>query len=325
MTENRSERIIGSYQGQEKGPLLIGIGGMHGNEPAGVIALDRMIRMLRIEPLHNADFVYKGRFVGMVGNVRAYNQKQRYIHRDLNRHFKHDILNRILEYGPELKEDLELLELSEAIKQEIRHYEPERVVILDLHTTSSHGGIFSIVTDDRESIRIALELHAPVILGMLKGIKGTSLHYFNMESLGIPTTAIVFEAGQHEDPVSVNRSIAAITNCMRTIASVNREHVENRHDKILIEYSSNLPKVSVLFDRHEIIPGSGFHMLPNFNNFQEVRKGEVLAKDINGSIRASDDGMILMPLYQKQGEDGFFLVKEKNINLYGNDYGSDDQ
>lgn len=319
MTENRSERIIGSYQGQEKGPLLIGIGGMHGNEPAGVQALDRMIRMLKIEPLHNPDFRYKGRFVGMIGNVRAYNLKQRFIQHDLNRHFKHDIMNRIQEYGPELKEDLEFLELSEAVKAEIREYQPEKVFILDLHTTSSSGGIFSIVTDDQESIQIALELHAPVILGMLQGIKGTSLHYFNEETLGIPTTAIVFESGQHDDPVSVHRAIAAITNCMRTIGSVNPDHVENRHDKILIEYSSNLPKVSVLFDRHEIIPGSGFRMMPDFNNFQEVHKGEVLAKDKNGAIRASDDGRILMPLYQKQGEDGFFLVKEKNINLYEND------
>lgn len=319
MMQTISERIIGSYQGQEKGPLLIGIGGMHGNEPAGVIALDRMLRMLKMEPLQNPEFKYRGRFVGMIGNVRAFNLKQRFINHDLNRHFKHDILNRIMEYGPELKEDLELLELTEAVKQEISLYQPEKVFILDLHTTSSRGGIFSIVTDDQESIQIAIDLHAPVILGMLQGIKGTSLHYFNAETLGIPTTAIVFESGQHEDPISVNRAIAAITNCMRSIGSVNPNHVENRHDKILIEYSSNLPKVSILFDRHEIVPGSAFKMMPNFKNFQKVSKGEVLAKDINGSIQASDDGRILMPLYQQQGEDGFFLVKEKNINLYGND------
>jgi succinylglutamate desuccinylase len=98
---------------------------------------------------------------------------------------------------------------------------------------------------------------------------------------------------------------------MRTIGSVNANHVENRHDRILIEYSSNLPKVSTLFDRYEIIPGSGFKMMPNYQNFQKVRKGEIIARDNNGEIKASDDGLILMPLYQEKGEDGFFLVREK--------------
>lgn len=312
MTKNRFDRLIGSYEGVEKGPLLICIGGMHGNEPAGVIAADKMIRMLHIEPYHNPDFRFTGKFVGMIGNLRAFSEKQRFINHDLNRHFKADILSRIEVKGPELKEDLELIELIDAVKHEIKSYQAEKVIILDLHTTSSTGGIFSIVTDDPESLKIAVELHAPVILGMLQGIKGTSLHYFNEASLGIPTTAIVFESGQHDDPVSVNRAIAAITNCLRTIGSVNPDHVENRHDRILIEYSENLPKVSLLIDRHEIEVGSEFEMMPNFENFQEVKKGEVLAKDKHGEILASKDGRILMPLYQKQGEDGFFLVQEKN-------------
>jgi succinylglutamate desuccinylase len=50
-------------------------------------------------------------------------------------------------------------------------------------------------------------------------------------------------------------------------------------------------------------------MLPGFNNFDKIVKGQPLAKDKNGPIYASIDGYILMPLYQKQGEDGFFIIQ----------------
>jgi len=85
--------------------------------------------------------------------------------------------------------------------------------------------------------------------------------------------------------------------------------VENRHDSILIEYSKNLPKVAELITTHNILPGDNFVMTPNYKNFQLVRKGEVLGTDKNGNVVAKEDSLILMPLYQKQGDDGFFLIK----------------
>jgi succinylglutamate desuccinylase len=62
--------------------------------------------------------------------------------------------------------------------------------------------------------------------------------------------------------------------------------------------------------RHPVIPGDGFKMLPGMRSFQRVGEGEVLAQDRNGSVRSPEAGRLLMPLYQAQGEDGFFLLKE---------------
>jgi succinylglutamate desuccinylase len=207
-------------------------------------------------------------------------------------------------------EDREIYELISLIRAEVAAYQPDRLIFLDIHTTTAFGGIFSIATDDPESVHLAVELHAPVITGMLNGIQGTTLHYFNEDNFQPGTVAVVFEAGQHEEVLSVNRAIAAITNLMRTIGCVNSDHVENRHDSLLIEYSEGLPKVAELITTHHIEPGDGFQMCPDYKNFQPVKKGETLAKDHNGTIIAPDDGLILMPLYQKQGEDGFFLVRQ---------------
>jgi succinylglutamate desuccinylase len=40
-----------------------------------------------------------------------------------------------------------------------------------------------------------------------------------------------------------------------------------------------------------------------------VRGGDWLASDVAGKVRAPLSGLVLMPLYQEQGEDGYFLVR----------------
>jgi len=305
-------RIIGSYTGEKKGPLLIVFGGMHGNEPAGVQALELMFKMLEVEPITNPHFCYNGRIVGFRGNLRALYAKQRFIVKDLNRSFTSENIEKIntLPLDELDSEDNEVREILAAVDIEIKDYQPDKIVFLDIHTTTAYGGIFGISTDDPESLRIAIELHAPVITGMLKGIRGTSLHHFCKKNYGENVVAVVFEAGQHNESLSVNRAIAAITNCMRTIGCVRENDVENRHDELLIEYSKNLPKVARLLKVHQINAGDNFEMMPNYKNFQTVKKGEILAKDKHGAIRAEDNCMVLMPLYQKQGDDGFFLVQK---------------
>lgn len=49
-------------------------------------------------------------------------------------------------------------------------------------------------------------------------------------------------------------------------------------------------------------------MLPGFVSFQAIRMGEEVGKDRSGPVRAPCSGLILMPLYQPQGESGFYVV-----------------
>ncbi len=308
--QDHSDRIIVDYKGEGKGPLLVVFGAMHGNEPAGVRAIELMGKMLEVEPITNPDFVFKGNLLGLIGNLSAYKLQQRFINKDLNRQWTEDRVNALSDKDQYDAEEVEMAAILDIIHTRIAETQPEQLIILDLHTTSSKGGIFTICTDDDASVRIALELHAPVIKGLLKGLQGTTLHYFTTKNMGIPTIGVTFESGQHNDPLSVNRAIAALTNCMRTIGCVQAHHIENRHDSLLIEYSKELPKVTELFLRKAINEEDNFVMLPNYKNFQRVSKGEIVAHDINGDIAIEEDARILMPLYQKLGEDGYFLIKE---------------
>ena len=54
-------------------------------------------------------------------------------------------------------------------------------------------------------------------------------------------------------------------------------------------------------------------MKKGFKNFDPIKKGDVLAEDNTGLILAKMDGLILMPLYQSKGSDGFYVVRPVEI------------
>lgn len=306
------KRIIGEYTGKEKGVLLICFGGIHGNEMAGVVALERLFVALENEPIRNPDFLFKGKVIGIRGNLKALRQKKRFLRQDLNRIWSPKNINKVLQ-TPKNKLDFELEELRElldTVHQAIADYQPERVVVLDLHTTTADGGFFILTTDDKRSEEIALGVNAPIVHGLMAGAHDTTLHYFNTKNLGVDTVTIILESGQHDDPASIDHAYSGIVNLLRSIGCVPKRHIEQRHDNLLLQNSKGLPKITKLIHYHRIHDGDGFQMLPGFKNFQPIKKGQLLAKDKHGEIYAPLDGLMLMPLYQPQGDDGYFLIEE---------------
>jgi succinylglutamate desuccinylase len=302
-------RIIDRYVGDAPGPLLICIGGMHGNEPAGILAIKEVFRLLDIEKGFNPGFRYHGSFVGIRGNIPAIEKEQRFIDRDLNRMLIPEELKRITNTPGEERtsEDHQCLDLVRTIEDEIRKYKPSASLILDLHTTTADGGIFTIAADDMMSRKLAIGLHAPVIQGFEEKLKGTTLSYFNRPTQD--SFCIVFEAGQHNDPESVFRTAAAIVNCMRTIGAVHSRDVDHRHDGMLIKMSAGLPKVTRLIYHYRVGQHEQFVMNPGYKNFQPLKAGEIVAHNENGPVSCPVDGLILMPKYQPLGDDGFFVVE----------------
>ena len=307
------ERVLGRFDMGEPGPLLLAIGAMHGNEPAGVAAARRALQMLEHERAFRPGFSYRGRFVALVGNRRALALGRRFHRYDLNRHLDPERLAALRGLPPDQLdyEDAEAVELTDAVAAELAAYQPRHVVVLDLHTTSADGGTFSIVDEhDPGGRAIALDLHAPVLLGMLGGLANTSLHYFTARQLGRPATCIVFESGRHGDAASVDRAVSALVHAMRSIGAVHPRDVEGRHDELLRASAAGQPALVRFAYAHAITPADRFAMRPGFANFDRVAAGQVLADDVRGEVRAPTDGLLLMPLYQAQGEDGFFLVRE---------------
>jgi succinylglutamate desuccinylase len=81
-------RIIKEYIGEKNGPLFIVFGAMHGNEDAGVKAIERVFELIDEEPSKNPNFCFHGKMVGVIGNLKAYEKGIRFLVKDMNRYWK---------------------------------------------------------------------------------------------------------------------------------------------------------------------------------------------------------------------------------------------
>lgn len=308
-----ARRVIGSYEGQTHGDLFLVITTLHGNEPAGSNAVQTALSLLQKEKNEKIDFNFKGKMVGLVGNLAAQKANKRYIDTDMNRLWRPERIEAIMAQTDEkklLSEEREVRELLAAIQAEVDSYKPAKIYILDLHTTTAEGGIFTITPDNSdEALRIALTLFAPVITGFSDLLKGTLTSFFNGQFAALPCTTLTFESGQHLSEEAVTNAVSVIINILRAVHFVNAADVEDKHDALLRARAATLPRQARLLYRHPVQAVDRFVMKPGYQNFQRIAAKEIIAEDRKGVIRAQKDCLILMPLYQAQGNDGFFLIE----------------
>ncbi len=289
-------RLLGSYGGDTPGPLVIGIGGMHGNEPAGVFALQQILHSL-----HTRRPSFRGELLALTGNRAALARGCRYIDEDFNRLW---VAERLQDAAGEpcaetTSEEQEQRELLAVVETALTQRQGP-AVFLDLHTTSAEGQPFVVIGDSLSNRRFAFGLQAPVILGLEEQLEGTLLNYLSEQG----HVVIGFEGGQHASPSAVENHIAAVWSVLTTAGCLQSQDAPEK-------MPPEQPVCPVLEIRyhHLLQAGDDFVMEPGFTNFQPVRRGQLLARDRHGQIRAQESGQILMPLYQGQGADGFFLVK----------------
>lgn len=288
-------RLLGSYDDDTPGPLVIGIGGMHGNEPAGVFALQDVLHSLRTRRLP-----FRGRLLALTGNCAALARGCRYIDEDFNRLWVSERLEGMGKPCAEpTSEEQEQQELLAAIETALAQREGP-AVFLDLHTTSAEGQPFVVIGDSLLNRRFAFGLQAPVILGLEEQLEGTLLNYLSEQG----HVVIGFEGGQHASPDAVQNHTAAIWSVLTTSGCLRPQDAPKKTQA----EQPICPVVEIRY-HHLIQAGDDFAMEPGFTNFQPVRRGQLLAHDRHGQIRAQESGQILMPLYQGQGADGFFLVR----------------
>lgn len=298
-------RLLGIMEGSEDGPLIILIGGLHGNEVTGVHAIMNVFRSLE-----EWNIPFRGKIVGLIGNARAYEKEVRYQEYDLNRCWNDDFIKN-LKINHDLKsekaEDFELLELLGEIESYVdSNHHPK--VLVDLHATSSENGNFIVIPEDEADNKIVKSLLLPILIDLEKYLAGTLLEY--MHRLGFVSFA--FEGGMIGSDRALNLHTSGIWEVLYAAEVLERRHDHefSKYDQIIESFVHKLPhKVGVLY-HHKVKLGDGFKMRPGYHNFQSISKGEIIAEDNTGKIIAGSDGLIFMPLYQPLGDDGFFIVEE---------------
>lgn len=294
-------RIIGKFTGNPNGPSFVAVGSIHGNEPSGRLALERIAERLR--PIESQ---VGGQVQLLVGNVRAVTEGVRFLESDLNREWTREsiIRNSSVRFGRSC-EDAEQHELLTIFRDVLRTAADE-VYVLDLHSTSAGGPPFATVGDTMRNRRFARKLPVTILLGIEEQLEGTMLEFLNNEG----AVTLGFEAGQNTDPESVDNHEALVLLALAAARILPAQLLPD-----FAELRSRLSRAtgkSCIFEvrhREPVSPLDKFRMGPGFQNFDPVKRGQVLAENRRGLIEAPESGLIMMPLYQKQGEDGFFIVR----------------
>lgn len=306
LTNRISEkRIIGSIEGDTDGPTVVILAGMHGNEPAGVDATANVISTLQgIHP------DIRGQLIGLRANIRALESGVRYIDEDMNRIWFPSILEHIRESPEEALHSSERIEIKRLlhILDGIKDQSDQPVIFADIHTFSADGWMFTITSSEPKQRRLLSKLHVPMVFGIEESLRGTALGHYQKQGF----VSFGLEGGQHNDELTEYNTTASLMLLLQTVDCIEEQYVDEieEYQQHLKSHTHYLPVETELVYQHIIEPGDEFRMRPGYKNFQPIKKGEWLATDQEGKIFAGCDGYILMPLYQEQGNDGFFIIKE---------------
>lgn len=298
----RQSREIGRWDRGRPGPTLLVTGGMHGNEPAGVLALERVMAHLQE---HEPDM--RGRIIALRGNLAALQERARYLSRDLNRSWGVDAIAATRrrseqDRSPEDREQLELLDHF----AEVERTASGPILFVDLHTSSADGSPFLCLADTIDNRRLGLATGVPIILGIEETIQGASLEWF--ADRGIAGFAV--EGGRHDSVDAVDNHEAVLWGLLVRMRMLPPGFVDlTPHEARLRAAVGDAPAIVEIVHRRVISPEDQFAMEPGFLNFARVRKGQLLARDVRGDVCAPHDCHVMLPLYQKQGDDGFFLAR----------------
>lgn len=302
------KRIIGRYTQNKPGPTAIFLCGSHGNETSSVFAMKKVFEKLNEE---NPDI--EGEMVAaFAGNMKALKEGVRYIDMDLNRGWIPHRLRKLgflsekdQVKGHEKKEQGELIKL---LRDAIGRAKGE-IFVFDLHTTSSESPPFCAISDTIRNRKVAIKFPVPCVVGFDEKTKGTFMNYIN--EMGI--TGVAFEAGEHFALASIENNVSFIWLALSVIGCIKKEHITDykKHYANLSKSNFGEHKIFDLIYHHEISEEDNFKMRPGYTTFDKIEKGEHIANDKNGPVLAQKSGHIFMPLYQKQGDDGYFIVKEK--------------
>lgn len=295
-------RIIDFIKGNDEGPTLIFFAGIHGNEPAGVVGLQKVFKELREQA-----FSVKGSIYGLAGNLNALQKQIRYEDEDLNRIWNTTKLDKIKSYKKlELhQEEKEMLDLHEVLLKLLNTENPP-FYFIDLHTTSGETTPFIVMNDSLLNRRFVLNYPLPKVLGIEEYLHGALLSFIN--EMGY--VSFGFESGQHEQYEAITNNVNFIHYTLMLTSSITAskswESVVKRAMDTISAISTDFFEITY---EHHLKATDSFQMAPGFLNFQRIKKGIKIA-DFNGEpVIANKATQIFMPLYQSQGSEGFYLIK----------------
>lgn len=255
------------------GPVVAIFAGVHGNEKAGVYALNKLLPELSIT---------RGRLYIVFANPPAIEQDVRMVNKNLNRCFfkgndgtaPEDVRARQL---------MGVLDMCDAM--------------LDLHMFYDNNGLPFVICEDN-----ALDL------AKIFDVEVISTNWSETEPGG--TDGYMYEAGKigiciECGPISksVEYTDFAQTAVLQFLSYFD---MSSR----VVAYSDSQKRI-IRAEKAVFKDSMNFDLKPGFSNFQRLKTGEVLAKNGDTLLRAGDGECIIFPHYKARvGEEAYILGRE---------------
>ena len=302
------ERELGRIGDGARGTTLVVLGGVHGNERAGLIAGRRVLDRLAEQDTSEMS----GRLVVLAGNLSALNHEDpdtRYVDHDLNRMCRRERFEEPASMSAEHSEMLALFEALEAVHDSCKEFGQEMIVV-DLHTTSAPSTPVVAFEDSLRARAHAMAMPCPKYLGIEEEADGLVIDAVT-NRLGC--VSYLVEGGQHDDPDSIDMLEAAVWIALDTAGI--RGLDGNASDPYSLMKRASRDRGHVVYDvRHkEPIVDPDFTIADGIETGSEVHPHRtVLATQAGNPVRSPIYGLVFLPnmqTHKRIGDDGFFIVR----------------
>lgn len=308
------QRELGRAGSVESGHTLVVIGGVHGNERAGLIAGQRVLDVLTsLDQL-----VMNGQLVVLAGNLAALNHADpdtRYIDSDLNRLCRQEQFqmpaSTSIEHG-------QMFELFDAIESEHSSCKDagNQLIVLDLHTTSAPSRPIVAFEDSLAAREHAMRLPCPKYLGIEEEADGLVIDAVTQR---FGCVSYLIEGGQHENPDSARVLEAGIWIAMQSASMIDLDEIEwtqfDGYDPFeFLSMMSNHRGMDVFDVRHrEPILNQDFTIFDGVSSGTQLVAGKTkVALQAGHLMYAPISGRMFLPnmqTHKRVGDDGFFIVR----------------
>lgn len=308
LSARSNQREIGRYGAQHagSGTTVVIIAGMHGNEPTGIQAAERVIATLKLEQPSG----FNGQMIALRGNLPALshpNEDARYIAHDLNRLFTDAQIALPSSTSPEHAQMQELLADLRSIRAHCKH-----LIVIDLHTTSSHMPPVVVLEDSIPTRRLARHMPLPIYLGFEEELHGLLIDRMTNEMGAI---AMVVEGGQHRDLNAVDVHEAVIWTMLDAAGVLPTSALHHSRDPKRVLHQAAGDDRGEIFDirHHHAIVHPDFEICEAMGPGSKVKRDvTIIATEGGKAVTSPMNGMVFMPNMQshkRPGDDGFFIVR----------------
>jgi len=280
-----------TFNSHKEGINLLVLGAVHGNEPAGTLAIEKIMQKLVQSQLS----LKAGAITFIpVCNPAAKQENVRFVEHNLNRILK--------------KHDVET-SLEHSYANQICKLIEKADYVLDLHSTPLDGDLPSVFNDfvDEETSAWAESLNIGTVItswrdmlksgGVADEFSDTVFHAHNHGK-----KALLVEAGYHNEPTAEKLAYRAIEKTLNFFGMIEKENNEKAKEENTIAHM-----YKIVFKTEE----QG-EFVQDWKHMDPVSANQIIAKLENGTeLTAEQDGYIVIPFPEATvGEEWFYLARK---------------